>query len=274
MKRDQILVEKLLSAYNRHHGTLYSVVRWPEESNRKTEAVEAVAANALGQTIAFEHTLIEPFVGEREDTDRFMRVFSRLEGNADLMKPGDDVGVVVGIRSILTGVKWEKVAELVHRHLASRIPRITEGNISEEIPGVGFPLEVKLMISAHDSPGQDHVWIQRSLPGDSLVTVVRRALARKLPKLVAEPADKRILLLEKAVSVGGHYEIRAAMDELLGEFPQLRIIDEVWLAITPGWESEDVLFFCELLPELSGRRLMMRGASTPTPEIKVLGTAV
>jgi len=26
-------------------------------------------------TIAFEHTLIEPFDGEREDTNRFMRVF-------------------------------------------------------------------------------------------------------------------------------------------------------------------------------------------------------
>ena len=46
------------------------------------------------------------------------------------------------------------------------------------------------------------------------------------------------------------------MDELLCEFPQLRIIDEVWLAITPGWEPEDVLFFCELTPELGGRRLM------------------
>jgi hypothetical protein len=63
------------------------------------------------------------------------------------------------------------------------------------------------------------------------------------------------------------------MDELHSDFPQLEIIDEVWLAITPGWESEDVLFFCELLPELGGRRLMMSGTSTSIPEIKVLGAS-
>jgi len=50
------------------------------------------------------------------------------------------------------------------------------------------------------------------------------------------------------------------------------LIDEVWLAVTPCWESEDVLFFYELLPELGCRRLMMKRASTSTPEVKVLGT--
>jgi len=274
MKRDQLLVEHFLSTYNRHHGTSYRIVRWPDMTNRKTEAVEAVASNEQGTTIALEHTLIEPFKGEREDTNRFMRVFSRLEGNAELLKLGYDIDVIVKAGAIPTGFDWEMAGQLVQHHLASQIPLLGEGRTSHEVAGAAFKLEVLLKITAHDTREKDHLWISRTLPEDSLGAVVRRALARKLPKLLAESADFHILLFEKADIARGFTDIRAELDSLACDFPDLQRIDEVWLAVTHCWERDDALFFYELSPNLGGRRFMLEETSTSEASVKVLGAAV
>jgi hypothetical protein len=261
MRRDQAIVEGFLSAYNRHHGTSFKVARWPDVSNRQTQAVEAVASNDAGETIALEHTLIEPFAGERSDTDRFLRVFARLEGSPDLVKPGHDMDIIVKVHTVPTGVKWDETGELVRRHLASRIPSLKEGRTSETITEVKFPLEVTIVISPHDPGERGHVFVSRSLPEDSLEAVVRRALERKLPKLVNERADRRILLLEKADIARGITEARAAIDRIADDFPLLKEVDEIWLAITHCWESDSAVFFYELLPDLGNRRLKIEGFS-------------
>jgi hypothetical protein len=273
MKRDQILVERFLWAYNSHYGTSFRVVRWPDEMNRKTAAVEAVASNEFGETVAIEHTLIEPFEGEREDTDRFIQVFSRLEGKSDLIKPGHDVDVAVKVGVIPTGVSWDSIGDRVHRHLAARIPSLGEGQFSEIVTGLNFPLEVSLAISVHEPQEKDHVWISRHLPKESIENVVRTALTRKLPKLVAEQATTRILLFEKADIARGHTDIRVALDKLSRDFAQLAMIDEVWVVITHSWQTDDALFYIEISPELGGRRLMMESASTAEARVKVLGAA-
>lgn len=252
-----MLVEGFLSAYNRYHGTSYKVVRRPEVSNRRTQAVEAVAADEYGRTVALEHTLVEPFEGERSDTNRFLQVFLRLDGSAELMKPGHDVDVVVRVGTIPTSVNWNRTGDLVRRHLAARIPILGEGRTSEAIPGAEFPLEIALAISSHDPRERDHVFVSRSLPKDSLEAVVRRALERKLPKLVSERANQRVLLFEKADIARGIADTRAAIDKIANDFPLVKSVDEIWLAITHCWESDDTVFFYELCPSLGGRRLKL-----------------
>jgi hypothetical protein len=261
MKRDQLLVEGFLSAYNRHHGTSYKVVQWTDVSNRQTEAVEAVASNDAGHTIAFEHTLIEPFAGERADTDRFLRVFSRLEGSPELLKPGHDIDIVVKVGAIPTGVEWDGTGELVRQYLASRIPSLAEGRTSEPIPGVQFPLELGLQVSAHEQGERDHVYVSRRLPQDSFEGIVRKALERKLPKLLKQQADRRVLLLEKGDIARGLTDARAAIDKIADEIPLVKSVDEVWLTITHCWESEATVFFYELCPSLGNRRLKVEGFS-------------
>lgn len=258
-------------SYNFYHKASFRAIAWPDQINRETEAVEAVAADKDGITMALEHTLIEPFEGERGDADRFMKVFSKLEGKRELIRPGYNVDLAVKVGVIPTGVKWQQVGDIVCRHLAARIPLLTEGCALEIVPGVEFPLEVSIGISAHDPGEVDHVWISRRLPKDSLEVVVRRALRRKLGKLVAQQADRRVLLLEKADIAGSLTGIRAALDHLSSDFPQLKIIDEIWLVITHSWDSEDALFFYELSPALGGRRLLMEKSLNSAPSVRVLG---
>ena len=73
MKRDQGLVSHFFTALNTQYGASLKVVRWPDEENRQTPAVEAVASDASGETVAIEHTLVQPFspgrTGRRRTAD-------------------------------------------------------------------------------------------------------------------------------------------------------------------------------------------------------------
>ena len=86
----------------------------------------------------------------------------------------------------------------------------------------------------------------------------RVGIQRKLPKLVNEYADRRVLLLEKADIACGITDARAAIDKIADEFPLVKTIDEIWLTITHCWD--------ELCPELGGRRLKLEGFSTGSRE--------
>jgi hypothetical protein len=127
----------------------------------------------------------------------------------------------------------------------------------ESIGGLSFALSIGLDIWSHDPTEKDHVWLSRYEVPNTLKQVVRTPLDRKLPKLIAENANRRILLLEKADVVHGHSEIRKAIDALSPDFPQLAQMDEIWLAITTCWDKEDTLFFYELSPNVMDRRLKL-----------------
>jgi hypothetical protein len=75
-------------------------------------------------------------------------------------------------------------------------------------------------------------------------------MERKIPKLAAASADKKILLLEKD-AVAGTVE---AQFELLPDEPKvqawLRSIDEIWTVNTAGLDSEQIIFTNQILPAL------------------------
>ena len=92
-KRDIKLVELLVEHLNSRCGTDYTVTALPEEADRTTKAVEAIATNSKGDSIAFEHTLIQPFVGDKADAQRLLKVFAPLATDPDCNLPEYDITV-------------------------------------------------------------------------------------------------------------------------------------------------------------------------------------
>jgi len=90
--------------------------------------------------------------------------------------------------------------------------------------------------------------------------VVKTALRRKLPKMIAQNASRGILSLERADVAQGHSVIRSGIDDLSSEFPDLKRIDEIWLAVTTCWELEGAPFFYELYPNVMGRKLNIKSS--------------
>ena len=73
-KRDIELVELFVTHLNTRSESDYRVTALPEVSERTRKAVEAIATDSKGNTIAFEHTLIQPFIGDKQDAQPFLKV--------------------------------------------------------------------------------------------------------------------------------------------------------------------------------------------------------
>lgn len=72
LDRDKRLITLFVAEYNLWAGSSYSIVRWPDLETRDQEAVDAVARDDGDRELVIEHTLLQPFTGERADAVPFL----------------------------------------------------------------------------------------------------------------------------------------------------------------------------------------------------------
>jgi hypothetical protein len=256
MRRDQELVSLFLQAHNTELGSTYVVTSWPDQEDSTRQAVEAVAEDLNGSTIALEHTLLQPFVDERQDSTRFLRVIAPLENDRTLRVPGFDTTLSIDVAAVPKGVNWDEARVLLQHWLRKNVPDLPEESSVHLVPGLPFELRVTVSKVRDETLGaRGTFFVMRHVPPDSLEDVVRTAFNRKLPKLAATTAVKRLLLLEKADVLHGYARISEAIETVGREFPDFLRIDEIWLAVTFAWERESALWFYELRPAFRNRRL-------------------
>ncbi len=247
MRRDSKLVELFLRGYNEANCETYRIAEWPDQNQRQIPAVEAVAVNSRGIRLAIEHTLVQPFVGEKDDSQPFLAVFSSLERNSSLTIPDYDITLVVPVGAIPKGIRWEACAEMIREWLRRQENSLPEGVSRHVIPNLPFRLE--LSVEKIYIPGfEGSVCVMRSHMPETLGGVVSKALHDKLPKLLNTPADRRILLLEKDNLPRGYVEIAQTIESLELEFTRLSEVDSIWVVNTVAWESEMVVWFLKIWP--------------------------
>jgi hypothetical protein len=217
-------------------------LNWVEE--KQDGAVEVIATRADGTRLALEHTLIHPFVGEKFDSEVFMRAFGRIEKNPALTLPERHLDVIIPVNAIPKGHNWDDVGQdLLNWLLANHTVAPEEGESSNVVPVAATskrgPLALPITLRTMHLPGMaGSCLIARDrMPGD-LDAIVERALRTKIPKLVAAAADKRILLLERDQIALGDNEIYGRIVKLAPAFPGLARIDEIWIANTSILASE------------------------------------
>jgi hypothetical protein len=259
--RDRILIEDFLRGYNQHIGETYQPATRPDEVERQKQAVDWIAKNCLGRILANEHTLIQPFIGEKDDAQRLMTVIAPLEADHSLRIPGKSLDVFVGVGAIPRGPDWKLVGPTVIAWFRDARLTVPEGQSVHSVPDVGFDLT--LHIEKDDSPyPEGRVCVSRSDIPDDFQLVVRKALEDKLPKLAGTRADKRILLFEKDNLPRGYTEIGKVIESLKGEFPDLAKVDEVWVVNTVARVSEGCLFFLRVWPGGVTAKFQVNGRSS------------
>jgi hypothetical protein len=231
---------------------------WVED--RQDGAVELIATRADGTTLAIEHTLIQPFVGEKDDTQTFMKALEPIEKNPALVRPGRQLTVLVPVYSIprhynrcMDQVRIELENWL--RGIEAKLPdegeesyRVTVARQSKCGP---LQLTVKLrMMSTPGMPGS--CTIGRIGPPSNFGDVVEKALETKASKLAKTMADRRLLLLEREQFLFGAQQIYDEIEKQAAKFPCLSQIDEIWHVNTAMLESNGYACF-ELIDE---RRLV------------------
>ena len=246
---DKDVINHWLRLHNRLTDGTYQVVSWPDDDSSKKN-VDALCHNSEGRTLAIEHTLIEPYPGHKEDTVRFLKTLAVLENHAGLVQKGFFVNVAQPVGAIPKGIKWDEVPLAMIAQLAPVLPALPEGAQTLTVSGPKWSLDLRVskMRTAPSDAGS--FLTSRIYPGDPGPELMLAAMERKIPKLAAASADKKILLLEKD-AVAGTVE---AQFELLPDEPKvqawLRSIDEIWTVNTAGLDSEQIIFTNQILPAL------------------------
>lgn len=252
MRNDRKLVELFLREYRSESGEPYQIENFPEDSEHNTPAVEAIARDRYGNSLAIEHTLAQPFLGEKADAQPFSIVFEPLERDASLVIPNYAVTLFPAVGIVPKGVNWSDAGETVKEWFRREVRSMAAGTSMYRIPGLTFDLDVRIE-KQHMPDYKGKVFVMRSNMPESFEGVIRKAFSDKLPKLVAANTDRRVLLLERG-TVPGDYQFVKTIEVVGKDFPELGKINEVWVVTTAAWVTENLVWFACVWPDAGAAR--------------------
>lgn len=168
MARDDIqLVELFLSQYKDSEGDTYHLAERPGVAERNAPAIEAVAVNERGRRLAVEHTLIQPFEGQKTDDLPFLKGFERLELDKSLRVADRLIEVIPTAFAIPKGQNWESVGQRVYDWFKDARLNFADGESQHTIPNLSF--ELKVVVQTMDISGTEGVVsVSRILPRTNL----------------------------------------------------------------------------------------------------------
>lgn len=236
-RRDKALIKLFLSGYG-DGSWADREPKWPDEE--KEGAADALATRSDGRTLAIEHTLIQPFVGDKEDFHRFQR-FLRIEEDKSLIVPERAIYIAVPVGALQKGYSWDPVVRDVHDWLKANVSSIPKGESQQTCTLSSISrkqardliLHVRVQVIPRF---QGALMIRRYPVERSLGEVVEKALRQKLPKLVKTEADRRILLLERDQMTLSELSIYDEIEKRSIVFPDLAEVHEIWFAETVFYE--------------------------------------
>ena len=245
-KREQTLIEWFVLGYENSTWAKSRIDRLDEKHDG---AVEAVVTHPDGRTVAIEHTLIEPFVGERSDRARFKEdEFQMLESDDALKVP--DAAITVYIPAGITHGFRRSQRQVIFRSIRDWIEKnrlqLRDGEHSylcaiPDMPPAILRVRRLSIKQARTNPGILKIGRQQVV--NDLNKVIERALLNKLPKLVKTNANRRVLLLERELFSFFPELIFAEIERQRPHFALLEKVDEIWHVETISYDTEGVVYF-------------------------------
>jgi hypothetical protein len=254
---EQVFIRLFVSGYENFAWADSKIDALDEETDG---AIEALITRADGETIAIEHTLIEPFVGDKSDYAMFEQAFLRIEEDKSLAIP--DTGIIVyvpvGILNDLKSAKRNEIVASIHRWIVNNRLNLHEGEHRYKCDVLGAhpaTLTVKRNRLGLSRPDPGSVLIRRQQVTNDLDKVIEKALRKKLPKLVNTKSNRHVLFLERDQFTFLPDLIFAEIERQRPNFPLIERVDEIWHVETIGYRkhTQDGIVHFEL-PK--GRQLL------------------
>src|SRR5579883_750164 len=188
--REDPFIKLFLSAYEDYSWADAELLK-PDAIDRTNPAVDQVAKRKSdGRTLAIEHTIIEPFVQEKEDFASFAKSdFTDIEKDQSLLVPCIWIEVFVPVGALRNQPPAARAAivQSVHDWLRTNRLTLPEGNSQQPCPIKGAsgkaPGEITLTVRVtalrrgdNAEPGALHV--RRQQVGNDLGDVVEKALKK------------------------------------------------------------------------------------------------
>lgn len=136
---EDLFIEAFLSAYE---DSSWADADKDWVDRRVDGGVEMLAKRKSdGKTLAIEHTLIQPFVGDIDDFKFFERAFLKIEDDSSLIVPGRWIQVFVPIHTLDAFPKAAAravVVEAVHEWIRANRARVRDGSINMRAKWLGW----------------------------------------------------------------------------------------------------------------------------------------
>lgn len=229
-KYEQDLIKLFVSAYENFAWAGSEIIHLDEQEDG---AIEALITRSDGQTMAIEHTLIEPFVGDKRDYAMFEQAFLKIEDDKSLAVPNTGITVYVPV-GILDGQKSARrnvIVGAIHSWIATNRLHLREGKHEYRCNVPAMPaatLYVERVKFGLPRPDPGSILVRRQQVKNDLDKVIEKALRKKLPKLVNTKADRHVLFLERDQFTFFPDLIFNEIERQRSSFPLLEQVDEIW----------------------------------------------
>jgi len=249
-RREDTFISLFLSAYENDSWS-DALHEQPDKIVRTKKAVDWLSKRKSdGKRLAIEHTIIEPFEGERADFASFEAAFLEIERDTSLLVPRRRIQVFVPVGTLQNQhkkVAQNAIVQSVHKWIKSNRLALHDGISKHRCAITGIPsktpfditLNLKVTPLQHGPFAESGcLFVRRQQLRDNLGAVVEKVLRMKLAKLVNTAAEKRILLLERQHMNLSPKRILHEIDMRRASFSDLARVDEIWIIETIGYGTD------------------------------------
>ncbi len=193
----QMTIAEFIRVFNEATGAEYRVTDHPDESNRSSRDIDAVAESEGVPLLAIEHTLVQTMSSQKLDDARFQQVFVPITKElADEMPP--DLEVILNHGALQPRTDWAAIAESMKAWLRANVAAFAIGFKEHRVPGVPFGVSV---LRPKDGIGLPFQIMRMATPDElrpQTIECVRAALASKDDQLqkYSDSGATTVLLLE------------------------------------------------------------------------------
>lgn len=229
------LIEQFLTAYDgRTWAGPLSTKEYPERII--DGGVEVITTRLSdGATLAIEHTLIEPFIGEKTDFhNHFKELALQLKADESLQVPGFAIYVDAPVNVLPRGADRQGIINDVAAWIRENRMAFPPEKELRPCPCPHHPDgSVILQVSLQSIGESDAKFLIVQRYGEQRVgDAVEKALRRKLGKLAKAEADRRLLFLERDQAWVLPKAILDDVERLRPQFSELASIHEIWIVDT------------------------------------------
>lgn len=222
---DQDIIDAFVVHLNEHGHPGLKVDRRPDEENRDSSDIDAVAG-----PFAIEHTSIDTLPNQRRDSDWFMRAAGEIEQELPEI-PLFRLNITFEYGAVTKGQDWAAIRQHLKNWITNESPHLTDGHhILDGIHGVPFRLHIKK--AGDHRPG---IFIARFEPEDeTLPDRIRKLLDRKASKLAKYhgPKNTTVLLIENEdIALMNEARMLEVIRETYPRVPP-HGVDEIWYVDT------------------------------------------
>jgi len=255
---DKVLIRNFLRGYAGSLGlSPPKKLTFPDKLEREIEAIDALATWDSGQSLAIEHTLIQPFPDEQYKLKgEIGRIFEPLCDDPAVPLAGYHIWLKVPLDGLAKGADRNGVARVVRTWFQTIRDLLPDGR--SELPVSGLAFDLKLVVYkqflGHEAKGAVSVTYFGERTEGELSGVIRKALDDKLCKLVKYKAQMRFLLFEMSVRSYVAWDVAKHLDLLKNDFPKLSNVDNVWVVDTSEVNRLGRFFCTDVWPVEVGKR--------------------